>query len=115
MDRIILITRQPTNRIGMPTPSASAKQAQFLPIAKDGQRPQWVGDWGVEGDADRRSLAVAPPALMCSLLIVLHEPRIEIGLQLGNRAIELFAKRHAVELIEQRFVEPLADEGTQSP
>ena len=56
-----------------------------------------------------RGLAVAPSPLVRSLLIVLREPSVEIGLQLLNPAIELLAERHAVELVEQRLVEAFAD------
>jgi len=46
---------------------------------------------------------------MRSLAIVLGEPGIKISLQLRDRAVDLLAERHAVELVEQRFVEALAD------
>src|SRR6201981_3918222 len=46
---------------------------------------------------------------MWPLLIVLAEPQIEIGLQLVDRTIHLFAERDTVELVENRFVEALAD------
>ena len=46
-----------------------------------------------------RRLAVAPAALMRSLLIVLDEPGVEIGLQLIDPPVALFSERHAVELI----------------
>ena len=41
---------------------------------------------------------------MRSLAIVLGEPGIKISLQLRDRAVDLLAERHAVELVEQRFV-----------
>jgi hypothetical protein len=34
---------------------------------------------------------------------------IEIALQLGDRAIDLLAERHAIELVEDGLVEPLGD------
>src|SRR5262249_54501149 len=37
------------------------------------------------------------------------QPRIEIGLQFGKRAIELLAEGNAVELVQQRLVEPLTN------
>src|SRR5690242_11144484 len=46
---------------------------------------------------------------MWPLLIVLMDPQIEIGLQLVDRTIHLFAERDTVELVEHRFVEALAD------
>src|SRR5262245_39814540 len=46
---------------------------------------------------------------MWALLVVIDEPRIEIGLQLVDPPVELLAERHAVELVEQRLVEALAD------
>ena len=42
---------------------------------------------------------------MWPLLIVLADPQIEIGLQLVERTIHLFAERDTVELVEYRFVE----------
>src|SRR5262249_20027470 len=42
-------------------------------------------------------------------LVVVDEPGVEIGLQLFDGAINLFAERHPVELVEQRAVETLAD------
>src|SRR5690606_34556107 len=42
-------------------------------------------------------------------LVVFDEPGIEIGLQLGDGAIEPLAERHTIELIEQRLVEALAN------
>lgn len=34
---------------------------------------------------------------------------VEIGLQLGDRAVDLLAECHPVELVEHRLVEALAD------
>ena len=42
-------------------------------------------------------------------LIVFHDPGIQIGLQLVDRTIHLLAEGDAVELVEYRFVEALAD------
>jgi hypothetical protein len=46
---------------------------------------------------------------MRTLLIVLTDPQIEIGLQLIDRTIHLFAEGDPVELVEHRFVEALTD------
>src|SRR5215471_19722710 len=46
---------------------------------------------------------------MWSRLIVLCNPGIKIGLQLGNGAVELLAEGNAVELVQQRLVETLAN------
>ena len=46
---------------------------------------------------------------MWARLIVLAHPSIEIGLQLIDRMIHLFAERDTVKLIEHRLVEALAD------
>src|SRR5438046_6499052 len=56
-----------------------------------------------------RGLAEAPAALMRPLLVVVDEPGIEIDLQFLDRAIDLFAERHPIELVEQRAMEALAD------
>src|SRR5438309_7308167 len=56
-----------------------------------------------------RGLAEAPAAVMRPLLVVVDEPGIEIGLQFLDRAIDLFAERHPIELVEQRAMEALAD------
>ena len=42
-------------------------------------------------------------------LIVIDQPGIEIGLQLVNRVIDLFAERDPVKLIQDRAMEALAD------
>jgi hypothetical protein len=42
-------------------------------------------------------------------LVVADDPLIEIALQLGDRAIDLLAERHAIELVEDGLVEPLGD------
>ena len=54
-------------------------------------------------------LSEAPSPLMWARLIVLRQPAIEVGLQLGDRPVQGFAERHAIELVEHRFVEPLAN------
>ena len=46
---------------------------------------------------------------MRARLIVFANPNIEIGLQVVNRAIDFFAERHPVELVECSLVEALAD------
>jgi hypothetical protein len=55
------------------------------------------------------ALAEAPEALMWPLLVVVDKPGIEIGLQLVDRAIDLFAERDTVEFVKQRAMEALAD------
>ena len=42
-------------------------------------------------------------------LIVSVDPGIEVGLQLGERPVDLLAERYAIELVERGFVEALAD------
>ena len=42
-------------------------------------------------------------------MIVLDKPGIEIGLQLVNGVVDLFAERHPIELIQQGAMEALAD------
>src|SRR4029077_1957190 len=56
-----------------------------------------------------RRLAGAPAPLMGPRLIVLVNPDIEIGLQLVDETIHLFAERDTVKLIEHGLVEALAD------
>ena len=46
---------------------------------------------------------------MGALLIVVDDPRIEIGLQLVDRAVDLLVERYPVELVEHGAVEALAD------
>ena len=46
---------------------------------------------------------------MRTLIVVFGEPDIKIFLQLRDRAVELLAECNAVELIEQRLVEALAN------
>ena len=46
---------------------------------------------------------------MRTLIVVFGEPGIKIFLQLRDRAVELLAECNAVELIEQRLVEALAN------
>jgi hypothetical protein len=41
--------------------------------------------------------------------VVVGDPRVEVGLQFVDTAVDLFAEGDAVELVEQGFVEPLAD------
>jgi hypothetical protein len=42
-------------------------------------------------------------------LVVLAEPLVEVGLQLGEAAVELLAEGHPVELIQHGLVEALAN------
>ena len=42
-------------------------------------------------------------------LIVLGDPGIEIGVQLVDRAIDLLAERHPIELVENGAMKALAD------
>ena len=42
-------------------------------------------------------------------LIIIDEPSIEVGLQLLNGPVDLFAERDAVELVEQGAMEAFAD------
>ena len=46
---------------------------------------------------------------MGPVLVVSGDPRIKVGLQLVNRAVDLFAERHPVKLIQDGAVEALAD------
>ena len=56
-----------------------------------------------------RRFAEAPSSLVRPFLIVTLDPAIKIDLEIGNRAVDLFAKGDAIELIEHRLVEPLDD------
>jgi len=46
---------------------------------------------------------------MGPVLIVFGDPHIKVGLQLADRAVNLFAERHLVKLIQDGAVEALAD------
>src|SRR5262245_41924015 len=46
---------------------------------------------------------------MWSRLIVLCNPGIKIGLQLGNGAVKLLAEGNAIKLVQQRLVETFAN------
>lgn len=46
---------------------------------------------------------------MRALLVVFFHPDIEIDLQLLLRPIDLLPERDAIELVQHRLVEPLAD------
>src|SRR5215472_3077741 len=65
------------------------------------------------GSASRKvcngGLAEAPAALMGPLLVVFGDPRIKVGLQLVDGAVDLFAECHPVELIQDGAMEALAD------
>jgi hypothetical protein len=56
-----------------------------------------------------RGLAITPAALMRALLVVVLRPRIEIGLQLLQRLIDLLPKPDPIALIYHGLMEPLAD------
>src|SRR5215467_5597901 len=43
------------------------------------------------------------------VLVVSGDPRIKVGLQLVDRAVDLFAERHPVKLIQDGAVEAFAD------
>ena len=64
---------------------------------------------GARQERSASGLAEAPAALMGPVLVVLGDPRIKVGLQLVDRAVDLFAERHAVELIQDGAMEALAD------
>src|SRR3984893_4575397 len=53
--------------------------------------------------------AVAPAPLMWSLLVVPGDPGIEVSLQLLEAGVDAFAERHLIELLQDGFVEALAD------
>ena len=55
------------------------------------------------------SLSEAIAALMGSYLIVFVHPDIEVGLQLADCRIDLFAEGYAIELIEHGLVKALDD------
>ena len=46
---------------------------------------------------------------MRPVFVVFGDPCIKVGLQLVNSAVDLFAKRHPVELIQDSAMEALAD------
>jgi hypothetical protein len=56
-----------------------------------------------------RRFAKTPASLVRPAEIELIEPLIEIGLQLIDRAVELFSERNAVELVQHGFVKALDD------
>src|SRR5262249_56398754 len=56
-----------------------------------------------------RGLAKAPAALMGPVLVVFGDPRIKVGLQLVDRAVDLFAERDPVKLVQDSAVATLAD------
>lgn len=41
--------------------------------------------------------------------VVLLHPRIQVGLEFLQRSIDLLSERHAVQLVQHRFVEPFTD------
>ncbi len=42
-------------------------------------------------------------------LVVLCDPRIKVGLQFGDRTVNLFPERNSIELVERALVEALDD------
>ena len=46
---------------------------------------------------------------MRALVVVMMQPFIQIGLQRVDSVMELLSERNLVELLQDRFVEPLAD------
>jgi len=54
-------------------------------------------------------LAVAPAPLMWSLFVIPGDPGIEVSLQLLDADVDAFAERHLIELLQDGFVEALAD------
>lgn len=56
-----------------------------------------------------RGLAVIPPPLMRTLLVVRRQPDIEIDLQFLQHPIDLLPERHPIELGQPGFVEALAN------
>src|SRR5512132_1548558 len=67
------------------------------------------GHWQAVKEGLHRRLAVTPSALVGADLVVLAEPFVQVGLQLGDRPVELLAKGNAVELVQHGLVEALAD------
>lgn len=56
-----------------------------------------------------RSTAFTVLAAVWPLAIVLQQPLVQVGLQVFQRSIQLFAKGDLVELILKGAVEPLTD------
>ena len=54
-----------------------------------------------------RGLSEAPASLMWPRLIVAVDPGIEVGLQLGERPVDLLTERHAIERMAFRTALPL--------
>ena len=54
-------------------------------------------------------LAETPAPLMWSLFVVPGDPGIEVSLQLLEAGVDAFAERHLIELLQDGFVEALAD------
>src|SRR6266542_1900893 len=51
-----------------------------------------------------RSFSEAPAPLMRAHLVVLCDPRIKVGLQFGDRTVNLFPERNSIELVERALV-----------
>ena len=47
--------------------------------------------------------------LMGAFIVVVIDPKVQINLQLINAFIDLLAERYLIELLQNGFVEPLAD------
>jgi len=56
-----------------------------------------------------RCFPIAPSSVVGSLFIVLPQPDLQIRLQPLQTLVKVLAKCHPVELVQNRFVEPLAD------
>ena len=48
-------------------------------------------------------------ALVGAFIVVVIDPKVQIILQLINVFIDILAERHLIELLQNGFVEPLAD------
>ena len=56
-----------------------------------------------------RSFPIAVPARMRSLVVILHQPIIQVFLQLFDAIIDLLAESYSIEFILDSFVETLTD------
>lgn len=91
-------------------------EAQLAALEKAKSEKESHGEFESECPAARRQgklhrgFSEALSSLMWARLIILRYPAIEVGLpQLGDRPVQGFAERHAIELVKHRFVEPLAN------
>ena len=46
---------------------------------------------------------------MGAVVIIVFDPRVQVGLQVSERRIDLAPKRHLIELLQDRLVKALAD------